>query len=238
MLDPARGMAAAAAGAGRAARRRRRPSATAEALAATRARAGVGLGLLLPRPPRAPSMPSGCSTRGSSFMKRTSTCACGSAAAGWRIVFTPAAEVVHHLGREHGRARRAAPRVPPQPPALLRQAPRTRGGVSPPRRARRARRGGLVDRARARRAGAPRPPSRPGRPGPLTAFAAISVAGGAGVHATVRHGPLSNLRGVRSTHEDRDRCPQMAGLRHRHLREEPGAPSRAPRPGDDVLPLL
>ncbi len=58
--------------------------------------------------------------------------------AGWRVVFTPAAEVRHRLGHSMARGAAAgAARVPPQPPALLpaAQPPRLAGGAPPADRA-------------------------------------------------------------------------------------------------------
>ena len=83
---------------------------------------------------------------------------------GYRVLFTPAAEVVHHLGRSMAqRARRGAIRVPPEPPPLLPEAPRpAAGGLAArlPRRPRSACRGpGVAGR---------RPEPGP-RPGPCSA---------------------------------------------------------------------
>lgn len=157
--------------------------------------------------------------------------------AGWRIVFTPAGDVVHHLGssmpqagmsleyhrshlRFYGKHLGWGPRL------VLRGALAARGGL-----------GWLTARTTEDRAHA-------------AALLRLALGGqiAAGNErfplppvwlACYGHaGPLNISPGVRSNNEDRDRRPQMAGLRHRYLREEPGPPPRAHRPGDDVLPLL
>ena len=97
---------------------------SARAARARRARAASPTGS--PRPASWPgaqraATPSAASTSPSSSTKRTSTSASASAAPGGRVLYTPRGRGRPSPGPQHGaRARARAPRVPPQPPALLR----------------------------------------------------------------------------------------------------------------------
>src|SRR5262245_54016618 len=166
---------------------------------------------------------------------------------------------------QHGpHPRPGAPGVPPQPPALLPQAQRPRANRAAPPPHRRRRRAPLADRPRAGTgpAGAttrgtigplPRPrgldvrfvvAAKPGvmllSPGDL---GLVLLWSGLCREISMRGCPPHLPAGERTDpsserHEDRDRRPQVEGLRHRDVRPQPRPSPRPPRSLDDLLPAL
>ena len=174
-----------------------------------------------------PSRRSPASTRASSCTRRTPTCACRVRQAGWRVLFTPAAEVAPPRSAAAWRGPRARARSSTTAATCATTASTVASCRAALRLLSRARLAWLAALAEA--------------PSAAEATRARHALRGAAVgrHALGRkRSSCYCSRWTWAPREDRDRRAQVARLRDRHVRPEPRAPPGAPRPRDDVLPLL